>query len=59
MFDASVVYIGIKILADRFCEEFAEVGAVVAKQWRDGFELDIVLVIVVNIVEDIIKNGIS
>ncbi len=59
MLDAPVVDVGIEVFSDLLGEELAEVGAVVSEERRDGLELDIVLVIVVNIVQDVIEDRIS
>ena len=59
MLDAPVVDVGVEVLADRLCEELSEVGAVVPEKGCYGLELDIVLIIVVNIAEDVIEDGIS
>ena len=49
MVDALVIHIGIEALAHALREQFAEIGAVVAKERRDGFQLYIICVIVVDI----------
>ena len=59
MVNSLVINIGIKAFTSRFCKYFSKISTVIAKEWCNAFELDIRLIVVVDIVENIIQNGIS
>ena len=54
MLDPDMINIGVKAFAHGFIKDLAKVGAVIAKQRCDGFQFDIGLIIMVNILENII-----
>lgn len=58
MFDPPVVNVGIEIFSYSLTENLPQVGAVVAKEGRYGFQLDIVLKVMVDIEENVVQDRI-
>ena len=54
-----MVDIGVETLVNGLVEYLPEVSAVVAKERRDGLKLDIVLVIVVYVVDNVVKDTVT
>ena len=56
MLDTDVINIGVEAFVYGLCEDFAKVSTVISKKWSNGLQLDVVLVIVIDVRNNIIKD---
>lgn len=54
-----MIHIGIKALPHGFIEDFPKIGAAVAEERSDSFQLDIAAEVMINIIKDIIQHRIA
>lgn len=57
--DSYMVYVGIEAFTHSLIENLAQVSTVVAKERRDGLQLDIGYEVVIDVVHDIIQHAVA